>query len=114
MRNLAVVALVALTSVTFETSSAASLVRDDRALALAKRQEAKRAVNATQVQINSCPGYRASNVVTTSYSLTADLTLAGTPCNVYGPDITSLSLQVTYETGEIISVSCHEQYSNPV
>ena len=110
MRNFAVVALVALAGVAFEASSlvsAATLVRDDNNPALATREDAspvdKRAVNVTQVQLNSCPGYRATNVQTTSYSLTADLTLAGAPCNVYGPDLVSLSLQVTYETGEIMS-----------
>lgn len=46
-----------------------------------------------------CPGYKASNVKTTSSSLTADLSLAGRACNVYGDDLTSLTLQVVYETG---------------
>ena len=48
----------------------------------------------------SCPGYKASNVKTTSSSLTADLTLAGPACNVYGTDLTDLTLSVVYETGE--------------
>ena len=46
------------------------------------------AVNAQDV----CPGYKASNVKRTPYGLTADLSLAGTACNVYGTDIESLSL----------------------
>lgn len=46
----------------------------------------------------SCPGYKASNVKTTSSSVTADLTLAGTACNVYGDDLESLTLEVVYET----------------
>lgn len=116
MRNI-VAALVALAVFAFEAGplvSAAILVRDDNELALAKRVDAsparKRVVSASQAQLNSCPGYRASNIQTTSYSLTADLTLAGTPCNVYGPDLKSLSLQVTYETGEMVS---HKEYSDP-
>lgn len=48
----------------------------------------------------SCPGYKASNVKTTSSSLTADLSLAGKACNVYGTDLTDLTLSVVYETGE--------------
>jgi hypothetical protein len=46
------------------------------------------AVNAQDI----CPGYKASNVQRTPYGLTADLSLAGTACNVYGTDIDSLSL----------------------
>jgi alpha-glucosidase len=48
----------------------------------------------------SCPGYKASNVKATSSSLTADLKLAGHACNVYGTDLTDLTLSVVYETGE--------------
>ena len=47
----------------------------------------------------SCPGYTASNVKTTSSSLTADLSLAGTACNAYGDDLKDLTLEVVYETG---------------
>jgi alpha-glucosidase len=49
--------------------------------------------------INDCPGYTASNIVTTDSSLTADLTLAGPACNVYGADIKDLKLLVEYQTG---------------
>lgn len=52
-----------------------------------------------------CPGYRASNVRTTSSTLTADLNLAGPACNVYGTDLTHLTLSVTYETGKTRSIS---------
>ncbi|KAK0616116.1 glycosyl hydrolases family 31-domain-containing protein [Bombardia bombarda] len=47
-----------------------------------------------------CPGYKASNVKTTSTGLTADLTLAGAACNVYGTDLKNLVLQVSYDTGK--------------
>lgn len=50
--------------------------------------------------LTSCPGYTASNVQTSDTGLTADLTLAGTACNVYGDDLTDLTLSVTYETGK--------------
>jgi alpha-glucosidase len=49
--------------------------------------------------VDSCPGYTASNVVTTDSSLTADLTLAGAACNAYSDDIKDLKLLVEYQTG---------------
>ncbi|KAH8100347.1 alpha-glucosidase [Cristinia sonorae] len=48
--------------------------------------------------LDACPGYKASHVVTHGAQLTADLTLAGEACNVFGPDIEKLKLEVTYET----------------
>jgi alpha-glucosidase len=45
-----------------------------------------------------CPGYTASRVQTTASGLTADLTLAGKACNVYGTDLKDLTLEVVYET----------------
>ena len=44
-----------------------------------------------------CPGYRAVDVTSTANGLTADLTLAGLPCNVYGTDIDALTLLVEYQ-----------------
>lgn len=49
--------------------------------------------------LDSCPGYRASNVETTDSGLTASLTLAGTACNVYGTDLEELTLTVEYQSG---------------
>lgn len=49
--------------------------------------------------VDACPGYTATNVVTSGPNLTASLVLAGEVCNAYGPDIETLNLQVTYETG---------------
>lgn len=48
---------------------------------------------------NTCPGYTASNVVTTDSTLTADLTLAGTACNVYSEDLQDLKLLVEQQNG---------------
>lgn len=48
----------------------------------------------------NCPGYKASNVKTGKSSLTADLKLAGKACNVYGDDLTSLTLEVEYQSGK--------------
>jgi alpha-glucosidase len=52
--------------------------------------------------IDSCPGYSATNIKTTPFSLTADLTLAGKPCNVFGQDIVGLKLSVLYEDGILL------------
>ena len=49
--------------------------------------------------IDDCPGYTASNIVQTGTGLTADLTLAGPACNVYGYDLGALKLLVEYQTG---------------
>jgi alpha-glucosidase len=46
-----------------------------------------------------CPGYKASNIEETEFGLTADLTLAGQPCDIFGTDIEDLKLIVEYQTG---------------
>ncbi|KAI9853072.1 MAG: hypothetical protein M1838_001573 [Thelocarpon superellum] len=51
-----------------------------------------------------CPGYLASNVVTTSSGLTASLALAGKACNVYGTDIDRLNLTVEYQSSDRLHV----------
>lgn len=67
------------------------------------------AVSATSIEYRTtsngdplakCPGYKASNIKTGKSTLTADLTLAGKACNVYGDDLKSLTLEVEYETGK--------------
>lgn len=45
---------------------------------------------------SACPGYKASNVQSTSSGVTATLQLAGQACNAYGTDIESLDLTVEY------------------
>lgn len=50
--------------------------------------------------LDACPGYKATHVVTNGPALSAELTLAGEACNVYGPDVEKLTLDVTYETSE--------------
>ena len=51
-----------------------------------------------------CPGYRASNVRNNNHGFTADLTLAGQPCNAFGTDIKDLSLVVDYQAKERLNV----------
>lgn len=60
-----------------------------------------------------CSGYKAFNVVETSNSLTADLTLMGEGCNVYGNDIVDLLLSVEYQTKERLSVRIHPKHLVP-
>ena len=57
--------------------------------------------------LEACPGYKASNIKTSSVGLTADLKLAGAPCNVYGTDLDHLVLEVTYETGRFSIARLH-------
>lgn len=58
--------------------------------------------------VDGCPGYSASNVVTTDSTLTADLTLAGAACNVYSDDIKDLKLSVEYQTNDRLHVKIYD------
>ncbi|KAL9079123.1 MAG: hypothetical protein Q9157_001963 [Trypethelium eluteriae] len=60
-----------------------------------------------------CPGYQASNVVETTNGLTADLAIAGKPCNVYGNDIQDLALSVQYQSKDRLAVRIHPRYLAP-
>ncbi|CCX06613.1 family 31 glycosyl hydrolase [Pyronema domesticum] len=51
-----------------------------------------------------CQGYAASNVKKSISGLTADLSLNGNGCAIYGSDLKSLKLEVNYETNERIHV----------
>ena len=53
-----------------------------------------------QATAADCPGYRASNVVENGTGLTAELSLAGAACNVFGRDVENLRLTVNYDNGE--------------
>jgi hypothetical protein len=56
-------------------------------------------VRQTTPNLDACPGYSASAIMATSTGLTAQLHIHNDGCNVYGPDLQTLSLTVTYETG---------------
>ena len=60
-----------------------------------------------------CPGYKASNIQETSRGFTADLSLAGPPCNVYGNDIESLSLLVAFQENERLRIRIQPRYISP-
>ena len=58
----------------------------------------------SEVSLNradTCPGYKADNVKRTASSLKADLTLVGTPCNVYGKDLYELQFLAEWQTGTL-------------
>ena len=50
--------------------------------------------------LDACPGYKAKNVLNLGHTLSADLVLDGEACDVFGPDIEKLKLQVIYENSE--------------
>jgi alpha-glucosidase len=58
-----------------------------------------RAVDVDPALLDACPGYNATNVKIDGPRLSANLVLAGKPCNVFGNDIKVLDLAVVYETG---------------
>jgi len=64
------------------------------------------AVNAQEV----CPGYTASNVTRTQFGLTADLSLAGSACNVYGTDVEDLILTVEYQSSDRLHIEITAKY----
>ncbi|KAL4878848.1 Alpha/beta-glucosidase agdC [Aspergillus karnatakaensis] len=68
--------------------------------------------SSSQLPLDVCPGYRATNIEERSDGLTADLTLAGTPCNAYGSDIESLKLEVEYETDTRLHVIIYDADEN--
>jgi len=57
---------------------------------------------------DSCPGYKATNIKTTSNGLTANLKLAGRACNAYGKDLENLVLEVTYESDNRLHVKIQD------
>ncbi|KAL4770097.1 Alpha/beta-glucosidase agdC [Aspergillus nidulans var. acristatus] len=65
-----------------------------------------------QLSLTDCPGYRVINVEERPRGLTADLTLAGTPCNVYGVDIENLKLEADYDTNQRFHVIIYDADDN--
>ncbi|KAF2710148.1 glycoside hydrolase family 31 protein [Pleomassaria siparia CBS 279.74] len=56
-----------------------------------------------------CPGYKASNINQTNGGLTADLSLAGSPCNVYGQDLPDLKFVAEYQTDSRLHVIIYDK-----
>lgn len=57
------------------------------------------ALGVYSASVEDCPGYTVSNVVDSDGVLTADLTLSGNACDIYGTDLVDLKLLVEYQTG---------------
>lgn len=56
----------------------------------------------TNLTIEQCPGYVASNVqYSGNKTVGADLSLAGPACDTYGTDLTDLKLVVEYQTSQL-------------
>lgn len=60
-----------------------------------------------------CPGYTASNVQNTTTGFTADLSLGGDACNVYGNEIDQLTLTVEYQASDRLHVGIQPRYIGP-
>ncbi|KAK5084792.1 hypothetical protein LTR05_005871 [Lithohypha guttulata] len=61
-----------------------------------------------------CPGYILSRLDTSPSSLTAHLTLAGEPCNLYGDDIHDLDLTVEYQAKSRLHINIKPSYTTAV
>jgi alpha-glucosidase len=61
----------------------------------------------------TCPGYMPSNVQVTESSLTAELTLAGPACNVYGNDIEHLTLSVEIQADDRVHIQIQPRFIGP-
>ncbi|KAF2743398.1 glycoside hydrolase family 31 protein, partial [Sporormia fimetaria CBS 119925] len=66
-------------------------------------------VQSTPLRRNDCPGYKASNVRRTDNSITADLTLAGTECNIHGQDLRDLKFLAEYQTDTRLHVIIYDK-----
>ncbi|KAJ2686820.1 hypothetical protein IWW39_003359 [Coemansia spiralis] len=64
----------------------------------AATRQAVLSAQAPHTQSVTCPGYVAGNVSQTGDGFTAELTLAGPPCALYGRDIKRLELGVRFDT----------------
>ncbi|KAB5511529.1 glycosyl hydrolases family 31-domain-containing protein [Coniochaeta sp. 2T2.1] len=70
------------------------------------------AATAAAATVDDCPGYKAFNVKKGCSSVTADLKLAGSACNVYGDDIPDLKLLVEYQTDKRLHVKIYDADEN--
>ncbi|KAJ4376120.1 hypothetical protein N0V83_001401 [Neocucurbitaria cava] len=58
---------------------------------------------------DNCPGYRASNVQRSDSTFTADLSLAGTECNLYGQDLHDLRFLAEWQTDSRLHVIIYDK-----
>ncbi|ORY19588.1 glycosyl hydrolases family 31-domain-containing protein [Clohesyomyces aquaticus] len=62
----------------------------------------------SNASLAQCPGYAVSNTQDDGSRFTADLSLAGSACNVYGEDLTDLKLEVEYQTTTRLHVKIYD------
>ncbi|KAF8547986.1 glycoside hydrolase family 31 protein [Imleria badia] len=60
------------------------------------------------MNVTNCPGYTLGSLTESEYGLTAQLSLAGTPCDAFGTDITDLTIEVTYQSQTTLHVKIHD------
>ncbi|KAI9567845.1 glycoside hydrolase family 31 protein [Boletus coccyginus] len=60
------------------------------------------------MNVTNCPGYTLGSLTESEYGLTAQLSLAGTPCDAFGTDIASLIIQVTYQSQTTLRVKIYD------
>ncbi|KAH7138695.1 glycosyl hydrolases family 31-domain-containing protein [Dendryphion nanum] len=60
-----------------------------------------------------CPGYKASHVEENGHGVTAVLTLAGKPCNVYGNEVPVLKLKVEFQAASRLAINISPAYISP-
>ncbi|KAM0720338.1 hypothetical protein Q7P37_004474 [Cladosporium fusiforme] len=70
-------------------------------------------LDASAPDSQTCPGYKASNVVNSTSGFTADLAIAGDACSAYGNDINDLTLEVTYQTKGRLNVRIYPKNIAP-
>ncbi|CAO2651810.1 Nn.00g000930.m01.CDS01 [Neocucurbitaria sp. VM-36] len=58
---------------------------------------------------DSCPGYKASNVQRSDSRFTADLSLAGTECNLYGQDLQDLRFLAEWQTDSRLHIIIYDK-----
>ncbi|PGH26497.1 hypothetical protein AJ80_01811 [Polytolypa hystricis UAMH7299] len=58
--------------------------------------------------LGECPGYSVTDIHEAGDSLTADLKLAGEPCNTYGKDVEHLKLKVEYQTDSRLHIMIYD------
>ncbi|KAG9311239.1 glycoside hydrolase family 31 protein [Chiua virens] len=60
------------------------------------------------MNVTNCPGYTLSHLVESQYGLTAQLSLAGKPCDAFGKDIADLTIEVTYQSRKTLHVKLYD------
>ncbi|KAF2005735.1 glycoside hydrolase family 31 protein [Amniculicola lignicola CBS 123094] len=67
------------------------------------------AISSPLRRAGDCPGYKASNFKRTDSGITADLTLAGSGCNIHGQDLEDLRFLAEYQTDSRLHVIIYDK-----